>query len=392
VRSILTFCLAFAWGLALLAGFAGDVCVAVALRVFDVSGPPVPNDYGSFWAAGYQALHGQAAAAYDFDAHWIVERALFGPDVPQVPWMYPPLFLLVVTPLALLPFGWSRLCWLALTLAAYLAATLRISRERGALLFALAYTGVCVNAVFAQNGVLSAALLTGGLLSLESNPLVAGALLGALAYKPQLGLLVPIALIAGRHWRAFGAAATTVLASAALAALLFGPEVWPAYAGSLPGSRRTILDGTLGLSMITLYSEVRRLGGAPALAFAAQALGFVASALLVAWAWRRPGPLAHKGALLAALVPLATPYAYQYDLVLLSLPIGLLLAECARTRFLAWEQPILLCAFVFPLVCFLWERTFLLGPLVSLGLVAVLVQRLGAGVSPAPAALAQPSR
>jgi hypothetical protein len=27
-------------------------------------------------------------------------------------------------------------------------------------------------------------------------------LLGLLIYKPQLGLLIPVALLAGRHWRA----------------------------------------------------------------------------------------------------------------------------------------------------------------------------------------------
>jgi hypothetical protein len=30
----------------------------------------------------------------------------------------------------------------------------------------------------------------------------AGGLLGLLIYKPQLGLLIPVALLAGRHWRA----------------------------------------------------------------------------------------------------------------------------------------------------------------------------------------------
>jgi hypothetical protein len=37
---------------------------------------------------------------------------------------------------------------------------------------------------------------------LERRPLLAGGLLGLLIYKLQLGLLIPVALLAGRHWRA----------------------------------------------------------------------------------------------------------------------------------------------------------------------------------------------
>ena len=32
----------------------------------------------------------------------------------------------------------------------------------------------------------------------------AGRMLGLLIYKPQLGLLIPVALLAGRHWRLRG--------------------------------------------------------------------------------------------------------------------------------------------------------------------------------------------
>src|SRR5258706_16321345 len=73
---------------------------------------------------------------------------------------------------------------------------------RGALLLALAAPAVFVNAVRGQNGTWTAALCGGGLSLLERRPLLAGGLLGLLIYKPQLGLLIPVALLAGRHWRA----------------------------------------------------------------------------------------------------------------------------------------------------------------------------------------------
>ena len=73
---------------------------------------------------------------------------------------------------------------------------------QGALLLALAAPAVFINAVGGQNSTWTAALFGSGLSLLERRPLLAGGLLGLLIYKPQLGLLIPVALLAGRHWRA----------------------------------------------------------------------------------------------------------------------------------------------------------------------------------------------
>ena len=50
-------------------------------------------------------------------------------------------------------------------------------------------------------------LLGGALVSLDRRPLIAGILFGLMAYKPQFGLMIPIALAAGGYWRSFSAAA-----------------------------------------------------------------------------------------------------------------------------------------------------------------------------------------
>jgi len=61
-------------------------------------------------------------------------------------------------------------------------------------------------------------------------------LLGLLCYKPHLALLVPVALAAGGHWRAFGAAAVTVAVVVGLSVALFGVEPWRAYLAELGGA------------------------------------------------------------------------------------------------------------------------------------------------------------
>jgi alpha-1,2-mannosyltransferase len=376
VRPLGAFGLSFGWGLVLMAGLGADVFFVVLLRLFDLSHPPEANDFGAFWTAGRLALHGHAAAAYDWQTHWAAEQAAYGYAVSHHAWLYPPLFLLLMAPLALLPLAISRLVWLGLTLAGYLATIRPVAMHRAWLPFALAYGGVALTIGFSSNGFLSTALLGGGLMLLERRPILAGALIGALAYKPQLGLLLPVALVAGRYWRATLAAVATVLALAGLTVLLFGADAWLAFRDSLTHTQGGILEGEQGFNMITVYAAVRRLGGAAPLPAVAQAVAALSSAAIVVWAWRRPAPLRLKSALLVALIPLATPFAYNYDLMILALPIGQLLAEAVRSR-LDWrEQPVLLCAFAFPLVSLLWIPTSVLGPLIPIGLAALLVLRL----------------
>ena len=56
-----------------------------------------------------------------------------------------------------------------------------------------------------------------------------GIAFGLLTVKPQLGLLVPVLLIAQGNWRTFFAAAATALVLAALSVLVYGAEAWQAY-------------------------------------------------------------------------------------------------------------------------------------------------------------------
>ena len=113
--------------------------------------------------------------------------------------------------------------------------------ERRLLLLALAFPAVLINVGHGQNGFLTAALL-GGALVIRSAANPAGILIGLLVYKPQFGLMIPLALVAGGHWRTFAAAAATVAALTLVTTLAFGPEVWPAFKASTEFSRSVVLE------------------------------------------------------------------------------------------------------------------------------------------------------
>ena len=82
------------------------------------------------------------------------------------------------------------------------------------------------------------ALFAGGLANLNTRPLVAGLLFGLLAYKPQFGVMIPLALAAGHYWRSFAAAAVTVLflalAVTFCSAQAYGRPSWQALISPAP--------------------------------------------------------------------------------------------------------------------------------------------------------------
>src|SRR5580704_14796499 len=209
------------------------IWIALADGLIDRNGKPIGTDFSNVWAAGKLVLDGEQAAPYDPARQHEAEKKTFGGrEVPFYGWHYPPLFLMVAAGLALLPYGWALLAWMALTLPAYLVVIRSIVPRPETLLVAAAFPAVLVNLGHGQNGFLTAALLGGGLLLLDKRPTLAGVLIGLLAYKPQFGLLIPLVLVATARWRVIAAATATVLAAGALTSVLLGPAVWVAFAHS----------------------------------------------------------------------------------------------------------------------------------------------------------------
>src|ERR1700716_116244 len=65
---------------------------------------PTSSDFVSFHAAGTLALEGSPKLAYDQVAHFLAEQRFTVAGAPYQFFFYPPVFLLIFTPLALLPY------------------------------------------------------------------------------------------------------------------------------------------------------------------------------------------------------------------------------------------------------------------------------------------------
>jgi hypothetical protein len=298
--------------------------------ILDTQGRPQLQDFVAFWSAGKLALKGAAVAAYDPHAQHVAEAIAIGHDFPgALEWPYPPLFFFVVAPLALLPYATAFVLWCFATLAAYAATVAKISGRGDAWIVACAAPPVLAALMAGQNGLLTASLLGLSLLLLEKRPALAGLVVGLLSYKPQFGILFPLALAAGGYWRSFLWAGVSVVAANGMAAAVFGEGTLAGFlhAMSVTGDMRVAHAGMGWNKLQSLYSLLRALGLSATGAWSAQACLSAAIAIGVIAGWRARIPYVLKAAFLASAIPLATPYILVYDLPMLAVAAAFLYRE-----------------------------------------------------------------
>jgi hypothetical protein len=330
------------------------VVVAVAFYFFDLfgqtrdgltdgAGRPFGDDFINFWSAPFLAWHHRASEIYNFAAFHAFEQSVVGGQIQFYHYSYPPTLLLLMAPFAVVPYVPGLALWLLGGWYAFYRA-LRLAVPNGrALLFALATPAVFINAVGGQNGTWTAALFGGGLGLLDRRPILAGGLLGLLIYKPHFGLLIPVALVAGRRWRALAAAAASAAGLIAIAAMCFGPEIFTAYLRHLMVLRQLILEDGTGVwhRMVSIFVTARRFGADVATAYVVQGAFAVVAATAVAVAWFKDASFGVRNALLVLGTCLASPYVQDYDLVFGALVVAWLWHDPDVRRL---PEPVLLSA------------------------------------------------
>jgi alpha-1,2-mannosyltransferase len=345
------------------------------------SGVPVGGDFVDPYAASIAALHGNPAAVYDIHRQHLREIAiLFGTNAGVWGFHYPPMYLLLVLPLSLLPYVWSWLMFETVTLAGYVAVLRRIAPTAVGLWLAITFPAVIINFRFGQNGFLTTTLMGGGLLLLESRPIVAGMLFGLMAYKPHFAVLIPLALIVDRRWRAFLAAAVSALLFAAASLAVFGEPTWRGFIASIAFTRKIVLeDGAIGFPTLqSMFGAIRTWGGSIQLAYVFQAAVATYAVLAVLWVWRTNRPFALKAATVAAGSLMVSPYVLQYDLVLLALPIGWIAMEGLEHGFLPFEKFALSLVWFMPRISLRISEIagIPIAPIAVIGLMTLILRRV----------------
>jgi hypothetical protein len=339
---------------------------------------PTSTDFVSFYAAGALADSGAPELAYDQAAHDAAEQRATAAGIEYRFFYYPPVFLLLCAVIAHLPYLAAFLVFEAATLALCLIVIREILAERdwSPVIPVLAFPAAFWTLGLGQNSFLTAALFGAGTLWIDRRPILAGFCFGALCYKPHFALLVPVALLAGRHWRALGGALGSAAALCGLSLTAFGWETWQGFLAAAAGTHATYASGRINFGgLITPFGGVLLAGGTPNAAYTAQAAATLGAGLLVGFVWRRGLPLPIRAATLAAATLVAVPVALIYDLMLAAVAAAWLVRDPAGLA--GWERVVLAALFVPsmlpPSLAEAWHIPA--GPIAALALLALIAAR-----------------
>ena len=359
----------------------------------DWTAPMVGIDFPVFWSATQVTIeHGVAAI---FSPQWMfpMEEALRHDAGYYSPWPYPPTFLLAVFPLGLLSFGYALILYFELGVFAYGAMLAKIARKIDRLWLPLlaAFPGVSVAIGLGQNSLFTVAAAGAALALLETGSGLAGVCIALLAIKPQFGILFPLALICGRHWKVLGVSAFCTLAFVGITTAVFGREAWDAFFAAFPVFRRIIVeDGghLVWIGMPTVFSWGRAFGLSVSAAYVAHGLVALPAVLMMSVLWVKRARFELRAVSFVAATLLMQPYIMFYDLVWLILPILFLMRDAKVKALNRMEWVVLAAAWLAPaqgiLAAYLAKSLGLylqIVPAVLLALLAIVMRRHFASAS-----------
>lgn len=314
---------------------------------------------------------------YDADALRRFQQEMLGTRA-FFPFAYPPHSASLWSLLAALPAG---LGWALWSLAG-LGGAARVLGGAGRRWLATATVLLLMPAVvlclsYGQTGLIVAALIGGTALALPRRPGWGGVMAGLLTIKPQFALPLWWWLLVRRERKAgralmiaAGTALVLALTSWAITAGRWGgPASWHEWLAVLPLQlARNSADPRLTEAMVSVRAALVTLGLSGEAARIGQGLAALA-ALALLWRHRDADPVRLAPLLLAAPL-LVTPYAFGYDLPLVTLALLMMLA----TR---WREARRIDPAVFSLLVMgtaaLYAPTGTAGPVLLAGWTALVV-------------------
>ena len=277
------------------------------------------NKIALFWSwSKFIHVNTPAALIYNPHALFAFEHNVISATAGYLPFAYPPSLLLLIWPLALLPPAGGLLLWLGVSVILYGWACWHRPWGPSIATLSVVTPSTLAAMYYGQVSLLVAAFMIGGCRLADRRPALAGVLFGLAAFKPQFGLLVPVALISARQWRCLATAATTVIASVIASGVAFGWTAWLRLPFALAGVSR----------FVTNFPALQRVDPTVAAAFRVSGAGLVSTdlaqlaaavvAMGAVWVSFRQGFTLLGAAALMVGTFLATPYAVFYDLPMVS--------------------------------------------------------------------------
>jgi hypothetical protein len=274
------------------------------------------TDYFGIWSYGKFLLAHPAVQIYDNSKLLDFQMDLGASPKGILPYVYPPWFLLVIFPIGLLDYYSGYAVWLGLPFLLYLAASAYRNWRLSEGLVTVFAPATIIALAFAQTGLLASALILSGFRLVASQPILSGILFGLASFKPQLGFLIPIALISARRWWTLISASMTVLVLVVVSSIAFGWSIWPIWFAKLPAhpAWAMILPNLISPTIIANLTFV---GVDLPTARAIQLFVAVVTAVAIWFCFRRSVTMLATAALIVGTF-LGTPYVFVYDMPMLT--------------------------------------------------------------------------
>ncbi len=296
----------------------------------DFANHALGRDFVNYWTAGHLVAEGHIATIFDPVRFLNAEHRLFDPALPFHFWSYPPPALFLVTPLGLVPYIPALILWSLFGIAILIPVARRMFADPKERILLVCAPAVAINVALGQNGAITAALLIGGLAVWRRRPGWAGVLFGLLAFKPQIGLLLPLAVIADRRWKTLAWAAGVAIGVVLLTVPVFGLEAWRGFFGPTLTQQGVMLNygaGPFQWMMPSTFMASRLIGLPTIIATTLQGPVSLFACWLVWFGYRKGADDELKAALLMTATFVATPQCFNYDLI-----------PCAAAALVLWRK------------------------------------------------------
>lgn len=299
------------------------------------------QDFLNYWA-GPQIAAETISALFNGPAYEKMLHQLYSAEFAALRWSYPLHSLFFFMPFAALPYHAALTLWVLLGVTAFLgtaAMALPEPNRKHALLLLAASPIMLLELLTRQNGFFTGAGALGVLLLLQhKRPVLAGILLGCLTIKPQLFLLWPLMLVMDKQWRCIAAATATTLLLLGTSLMAHGLTAWQQFADVVPALQWTLINHPsifdkrqlYQLMMVGLTPSLRILGTPDLLVYGAQALLSLLVLAGTILAFRHRLHFSQRLVLLASGSLIITPYAFNYDMTLLTVGLALVWTERPR--------------------------------------------------------------
>lgn len=306
---------------------AGDLVAADGM--LGRNGSLIGRDFLNAWAGGQLVVQGRIDEIYSIEGYFAALPGLTGEDVALHVFSYPPTLLLFLWPLGFIGYAPALLLWIVATGGAFLAAARRHLAEAGMPLWLGAILPASiVNIWTGHHGFVVAALWLAAFAALPRRPIAAGLLFALLTLKPHLGVLIPILLVMRGEWRTIAAAGAGTLGLAAISVALFGIDSWTRYVDVTLAYQTALLGEERGFflaMMPTPYISFTRLFGDALAARIVHGAFALAALWLLLRSARRGAAWPDLGMMAATATFLTLPYAFNYDMVVVSLSAAIVL-------------------------------------------------------------------